>query len=165
MLPEFDQEDQRRLGVVHLLRRISVELDLARSEFGREHGLHDTDVRALIHLLDAGRAGIPATAGWLGGQLGLSSASTTSLIDRLERDGHVRRARSVQDRRKVEVVVTDEAVALGWAFFGPLLTAMVHAMRPFDSDQLGIVEQFLGEVAAVVRWRGDGHAAEDPVSG
>ena len=65
------------------------------------------------------RAGIPATAGWLGAQLGLTSASTTSLIDRLEAAGHVRRVRTARDRRKVEVQVTDEAVALGWAFFGP----------------------------------------------
>lgn len=152
MHPRFDEEDERRLGLVHLLRRVSVELDLARSAFARAHGLHDTDVRALIHLLDAGRAGIPATAGWLGAQLGLSSASTTSLIDRLEAAGHVRRARSVRDRRKVEILVTDEAVGLGWAFFGPLLTGMVAAMRPFGPGDLDTVERLLEAVARVVRW-------------
>jgi DNA-binding MarR family transcriptional regulator len=154
--PDFDEQDQRRLGVVHLLRRISVELELARSAFAQAHGFHETDVRALIHLLDAGRAGIPATAGWLGAQLGLSSASTTSLIDRLEAAGHVRRARSTRDRRKVEVLVTDEAVALGWAFFGPLLTGMVRAMRPFSPAELESVEGFLGAVAgAMGRGPGD----------
>jgi DNA-binding MarR family transcriptional regulator len=150
--PDFDEEDQRRLGVVHLLRRISVELELARSAFAQAHGFHETDVRALIHLLDAERAGIPATAGWLGAQLGLSSASTTSLIDRLEAAGHVRRARQARDRRKVEVLVTDEAVALGWSFFGPLLSGMVTAMRPFGPEDLATVERFLGAVAGVVRW-------------
>lgn len=158
MHPRFDEEDERRLGLVHLLRRVSVELDLARSAFAQAHGLHDTDVRALIHLLDAGRAGIPATAGWLGAQLGLSSASTTSLIDRLEAAGHVRRARSVRDRRKVEILVTDEAVGLGWAFFGPLLTGMVAAMRPFGPGDLDTVERLLEAVARVVRWQGDPQA-------
>jgi hypothetical protein len=46
--------------------------------------LHSTDVRALIHLLDAARAGRNATPGWLGSQLGLNSASVTALVDRLE---------------------------------------------------------------------------------
>ena len=155
MQPVFDHQDQRRLDVVHRLRRISVELDLARSAFAQTHGFHNTDVRALIHLLDSGRAGTPATAGWLGAQLGLSSASTTSLIDRLEAGGQVRRARSTRDRRKVEVVVTEEAVALGWAFFAPLLTGMVDAMRPFSVEELATVERFLDAVGGVVRWQGD----------
>jgi DNA-binding MarR family transcriptional regulator len=153
--PELDEGGQRRLALVHRLRRISVELDLARSAFAQAYDLHDTDVRALIQLLDAGRAGIPATAGWLGSQLGLSSASTTSLIDRLEGAGHVRRARSVHDRRKVEILVTEEAVDLGWEFFGPLLGGMMEAMRPFGAEELDTVERFLDAVAGVVRWQGD----------
>jgi DNA-binding MarR family transcriptional regulator len=152
--PDFDEQDQRRLGLVHQLRRISVELELGRAAFAQAHGLHDTDVRALIHLLDAERAGIPPTAGWLGAQLGLTSASTTSLIDRLETAGHVRRARSARDRRKVEVRVTDEAVALGWAFFGPLLSSLVAAMRPFTPDDLEMVERFLGAVAVAAAGTG-----------
>jgi DNA-binding MarR family transcriptional regulator len=146
MQPPLDGLDPRRLRLVHALRAISVELELARAEFARTHGLHDTDVRALIHLLDAQRAGTLATAGWLGNQLGLSSASATGLIDRMERAGHVRRQRSARDRRQVEVVVTDSAVELGWSFFGPLLAAMVQAMEPFDSEELDTVERFLSQV-------------------
>ena len=148
MQPEFDEQDQRGLQLVHRLRAISVELELSRAAFARAHGLHDTDVRALIHLLDADRAGVPATAGWLGAQLGLTSPSTTALIDRLESAGHVVRARSSADRRKVEIRVSDRAVALGWEFFGPLLTGMVRAMRSFDAADLDTVDRFLSEVAA-----------------
>jgi hypothetical protein len=134
--PEFDEQDRRGLQLVHRLRAISVELELSRAAFARAHGLHDTDVRALIHLLDADRAGVPATAGWLGAQLGLTSPSTTALIDRLERAGHVVRARSC-----------GRAVALGWEFFGPLLTRMVRAMRSFGAADLDTVDRFLSEVA------------------
>jgi DNA-binding MarR family transcriptional regulator len=145
--PEFDEQDRRGLQLVHRLRAISVELELSRAAFARAHGLHDTDVRALIHLLDADRAGVPATAGWLGAQLGLTSPSTTALIDRLERAGHVVRARSSADRRKVEIRVSGRAVALGWEFFGPLLTRMVRAMRSFAAADLDTVDRFLSEVA------------------
>src|SRR6202046_4029183 len=136
MRPDLDQQDQRRLQVVHRLRAISVELDQARAAFARAHGLHDTDVRALIHLLDAGRAGLPATPGWLGAQPGPPPPSPTALIDRLEGAGHVVRQRSSADRRKVEIRVSDQAVALGWEFFGQLLTGMVAAMRSFDAAEL-----------------------------
>lgn len=151
MQPDFDAQDQRGLQLVHRLRAISVELELSRAAFARAHGLHDTDVRALICLLDADRAGLAATAGWLGAQLGLTSPSTTALVDRLESAGHVVRRRSSADRRKVEIRVSDQAVTLGWEFFGPLLTGMVRAMRPFDAADLDTVDRFLREVAAVAR--------------
>ena len=148
MQPGFDEQDQRGLQLVHRLRAISVELELSRAAFARVHGLHDTDVRALIHLLDADRAGVPATPGWLGARLGLTSPSTTALIDRLESAGHVVRERSSADRRKVEIHVSDQAVALGWEFFGPLLSGMVAAMRSFDAAELDAVDRFLRAVAA-----------------
>jgi DNA-binding MarR family transcriptional regulator len=149
--PDFDARDQRGLELVHRLRAISVELELARAGFARAHGLHDTDVRALIHLLDADRAGLSPTAGWLGGQLGLTSPSTTALIDRLESAGHVRRQRDPRDRRKVEIRVTATAMALGWSFFGLLLGGMVAAMRSFDAAEVDTVDRFLGEVGAAIR--------------
>ncbi len=147
-------EGDPELELVHLLRRVSVEFELFRTEFGNVHQLHPTDVRALIQLLDAGRAGIAATPGWLGGQLGLNSAGTTALIDRLEAAGHLRRERDPADRRRVLLVVEEQAVELGWAFFGPLFAAMRTAMREFSAGELATVQTFLtsmGEVMATSR--------------
>jgi DNA-binding MarR family transcriptional regulator len=131
------------LQLVHLLRAVTVELDLLAAEFAGREGLHSTDVRALIHLLDAGREGVRATPGWLGAQLGVNSASTTALVDRLERLGLVRRERDTRDRRRVLLVVQDEAVALGWSFFGPLIHGMVAEMRSFEEEELAAVRRFL----------------------
>ena len=155
MPPEFDPADQRRLQLVHQLRAISVQLDLARAAFGQANGLHDTDVRALICLLDADRAGIPVTPGYP--RLARRPArahlpATTALLDRLEQAGHVYRQRSLADRRKVQIGVSAAAIDLGWTFFGPLLTSMIGAMRALSSAELDTVSRFLAEVAAVVRW-------------
>jgi len=143
--------DDREPGMqlVHLLRGITVELDLFGAEFAAAHGLHATDLRALIHLLDAARAGTAATPGWLGEQLGLNSASVTALVDRLERAGHVRRERDSRDRRRVLLTVEDRAVALGWSFFGPLISGMVTAMRDFDEAELATVRTFLQAMTEV----------------
>ncbi|WP_051812718.1 MarR family winged helix-turn-helix transcriptional regulator [Streptomyces sp. NRRL S-340] len=149
--------DEPGLQLVHLLRAVTVELNLSASEFASDNGLHPTDVRALVHLLDADRAGVTATAGRLGTQLGINSASTTALIDRLERLGLVRRERDTRDRRRVLLAVTDKAVALGWSFFGPLIREMIASMNSFDAADLAVVRRFLlamREVTAAAREAG-----------
>jgi DNA-binding MarR family transcriptional regulator len=144
-----DQTDQNpHMGLVHLLRAVTVEFDLLGAEFASRRGLHPTDVRALIHLLDAARADIRATPGWLGEQLRLNSAGTTALVDRLERLGLVRRSRDTADRRRVLLEVEDKARQLGWDFFGPLIDEVVAAAEGLDESELEAVRRFLTSVLA-----------------
>lgn len=161
---DLDESDSG-LQMFHRLRRLTVELELSRTEFARLHGLHATDLRALIALLDAGRAGVPATPGWLGEQLGLNSAGTTTLIDRLERLGHVRRVRDTRDRRKVFLEVTSEAVELGWAFFGPQIGAMVAGMRAFTDAELATAGRFLDAMSDIAASQRDGETGPTRLTG
>ncbi|GGS12936.1 MULTISPECIES: MarR family winged helix-turn-helix transcriptional regulator [Streptomyces] len=137
------------LQVVHRLRAVTVELDLLAAEFAQRNGLHPTDLRALICLLDTARAGTAATPGWLGRQLGLNSAGTTGLIDRLERLGLVRRTRDSQDRRRVLLEVEERAITLGWSFFGPLIGEVVVGLRDFSATELATVHRFLDTVQQI----------------
>ncbi|MCQ4207412.1 MarR family winged helix-turn-helix transcriptional regulator [Streptomyces longispororuber] len=134
------------MGLVHLLRAVTVEFDLLGAEFAVRHGLHPTDVRALIHLLDAARSGTRATPGWLGGQLRLNSAGTTALVDRLERLGLVRRSKDVADRRRVLLEVEEKATVLGETFFGPVIGEVVRAAEGFEEAELATVRRFLTAV-------------------
>ncbi|MFF9773696.1 MarR family winged helix-turn-helix transcriptional regulator [Streptomyces sp. NPDC013978] len=134
------------MGLVHLLRAVTVKFDLLGAEFAARHGLHPTDVRALIHLLDAARAGERATPGWLGEQLRLNSAGTTALVDRLERLGLVQRSRDTADRRRVLLEVEEKAMELGWAFFGPVIDEVVAAAEGFEAGELETVRRFLTAV-------------------
>jgi DNA-binding MarR family transcriptional regulator len=142
--------DDESMQLVHLLRAVAVELNLLGAEFAVRNGLHPTDVRALIVLLDAERAGQPATPGLLGARLHLNSASTTALADRLERLGHVRRVRDERDRRRVRLEVSAQAVELGVSFFGPLIGGVVAALRPFSAAELDTVRQFLEAVSGSI---------------
>ncbi|MFF4797348.1 MarR family winged helix-turn-helix transcriptional regulator [Streptomyces sp. NPDC001351] len=135
-----------QLEVVHLLRAATVELALHSARFASRNGMHPTDVRALIALMDASRAGEEMTAGRLGAALGLNSAGTTALVDRLERAGHVRRVRDPRDRRKVVIEVDERAVELGWAFFGPLIEQTVELLRGYDERELAAIKGFLAGV-------------------
>ncbi|SEQ93426.1 GNAT family N-acetyltransferase [Actinokineospora terrae] len=139
------------LELVHLLRRITGRLDLMAAEFAAANGLHPTDLRALIHLLDARREELAATPGWLSGKLALNSASVTALVDRLVRAGYVRRTRDNRDRRRVLLTVQDEAIRLGWSFYGGIITDMVDAMREFDGSELAVARRFLDRMHDVVR--------------
>ena len=139
-----------QMQLVHLLRSVTIDLDLLGARFASTHGLHPTDVRALIHLLDADRTGVAATPGWLGAQVGLNSASTTALIDRLERLGHVRRSRDSADRRRVLLSVDPSAIELGWTFFGPLIDRLVTAMQAFTDDELDTARRFLAAMRGAV---------------
>lgn len=136
-----------RMGLVHLLRSVAVDLDLQAAAFATEHGLHPTDLRALIALLDGERAGESMTPGRLGTRLHLNSPATTAVIDRLEALGFVARERDPHDRRRVLLAVSQQAKALGWSFFGPLITRILNTMDGFDDTDLHAYERVLRAIA------------------
>ncbi|MGW6916233.1 MarR family winged helix-turn-helix transcriptional regulator [Kitasatospora sp. NPDC054939] len=138
------------MQLVHLLRGLTVELDLFGAEFASRNGLHPTDLRALIHLLDAARAGTVVTPGRLGEALRLNSAGTTGLVDRLERLGLIRRERDPGDRRRVLLLVEPRAMETGQTFFGGLIGDLVAAMGRFDDTELATARRFLEAMTEVV---------------
>lgn len=145
--PTAEEPDNLRL--VHLLRAVTVEFGLRQSDFAARNGMHPTDVRALICLLDAARANEPATAGLLGTRLGLNSAGTTAVIDRLERLGHVARVRDDHDRRRILLRVEPAAIRLGREFFGPLIDGVLQVLDGFDPAERETVRRFLTATHAV----------------
>jgi DNA-binding MarR family transcriptional regulator len=140
---------------VRLLREASAALTALHARFAARHGMHPTDVRALAWLLDARRAGTPVTAGLLGSRLGLNSAGTTALIDRLELLGHVRRLPDRQDRRRVLIDLEQRAAALAAAVHAPLLDRSAELAEEYDDEQLGAVQRFLTAVLAAARGAAD----------
>lgn len=140
----MNDDDTPAMRLVHLLRAVTVELHLRGAEFAARNGLHPTDLRALIRLLDAERAGEAVTPGRLGEALRLNSAGTTALLDRLERPGLVRRSRDPHDRRRVLLVVEPKAVELGRSFFGPLIGGLVDVAGEFTPAELDVVRRYLG---------------------
>ncbi|CAM5686581.1 transcriptional regulator [Streptomyces purpurascens] len=149
--------DQRyeEMEIVHLLRAVAVDLGRHSARFAQRNGMHPTDVRALIVLMDAYRAGEETSAGRLGAALGLNSAGTTALVDRLERAGHVRRVRGERDRRKVTIEVDERAVALGRQHFGPLIDRAVGLLSGYDERELAAIRGFLAGVREAAAEEGD----------
>ncbi len=68
--------------------------------------LNQTDMRALHFLIVSQSAKSLVTAGKLATHLEISSASTTKLLDRLERAGHITRSPHPTDRRALTIAIT-----------------------------------------------------------
>jgi DNA-binding MarR family transcriptional regulator len=90
------------------------------------------------------------------------SASTTAVVDRLERLGHVRRSRDERDRRRVLLDVDARAVALGWEYFGPLIAAVVGVLDGFTAAELDAASRVLHAVRAAVADVGGGARSDPP---
>jgi len=143
-------------ATVHRLRALTLLFEEHGNAFARRHGLGGTDVRALIALLDLERAGEPASPTRLARELRLTTASTTVLLDRLERGGHVRRTARTDDRRRVDVAVTEAAKELGWAFSGPLIATIAAVLDERTPAEREAVDRFLDDLTTALGARVDG---------
>ncbi|GAA3856509.1 MarR family transcriptional regulator [Saccharothrix violaceirubra] len=126
--------------LVRLLRQLTVETDRIVELFGERQGMHRTDLNALALIMDAPEALSP---GRLAEAMHLSASATTSVIDRLEAAGHIRRTRSDQDRRRIELEVRTEARESGRGHFGPLDAAFTKAWADFTDDERAVAARFL----------------------
>lgn len=89
--------------VLVALRRIVQAIDQHSSRLGKEFGL--TTPQLLVLQTVAATSERPIRA--ISAEVNLSQATVTSIVDRLERRGLLRRERSETDRRKVFLVITD----------------------------------------------------------
>lgn len=112
---------------------------------GRRLGLNPTDLRCLDWLTEG-----PMSAGELARATGLSSAATTTLLDRLEDREFVQRQRDPDDRRRVVVELTDSGKDQLGTFYGPLAGEGVRLLDRFDDDDLRLFRDFLVEARQVV---------------
>jgi DNA-binding MarR family transcriptional regulator len=110
-------------------------------EVGRQLGLNPADLRCLDWLVDEARS--PSE---LSEATGLSSAATTAMVDRLERKGFVRRTRSVEDRRRVLVEMTEEGRERTGSFYGPLVVDGTALLGRFSADELASMLRHLREI-------------------
>jgi len=136
--------------VVAVLRRYGVEAGRLGHHFAGLHGLHQTDLQALILIMDSERSGTPATPGDLRRHLGLTSGAVTAALDRLEHLGHVRRERDTTDRRRVHVYYGEAARAVAGEFFGGLGRRGDAVMAGYTDDELRVVQRFLAEMTIAV---------------
>ena len=97
------------VDVLNALRAYRTVESGVRRELGQRLGINETDLGALRYLLGVWQKDEGASPKELALALGISSASTTLVIDRLEKAGFIRRRRQPVDRRAVILEPGDKA--------------------------------------------------------
>lgn len=109
--------------------------------------LNKTDMRALHYLIVSGNRGVTATPGALAAHLNISSASTTKLLDRLERAGHIARQPHPTDRRALAISITPETHVAAMNTMGRQQANRFHAAARLTPEERDVVIRFLDDMA------------------
>jgi DNA-binding MarR family transcriptional regulator len=155
-----DPEPRRLLEALRAFRRAD---EAMRVRVSRDMDMNLTDLRALQHVIARERAGDPATPRSLATALGISTASTTKLLDRLSRSGHLERRPNDDDRRSVVVVASPEAHTEVRERLARMHERMLEAARAVPAHARPAVREFLLAMAAQLE-EGDDDAARAVVA-
>lgn len=111
-------------------------------------GINATDLNCLNILSFRGQL----TAGELAKETGLTTASITGVVDRLEEAGYVRRERDTKDRRRVVVhLILDKALRDVAPLFLPMLREWQVLVTDYTDDELRLIVEFYGRMEQVFR--------------
>lgn len=125
-----------------LSRMRGIERKIMRST-QRFMNLNETDMRAIRKVISSTYAGKAVTAGVLARYLGISSASVTKMLDRLEAGKHVIRKPHPTDRRSQCVEVTEETHQAAREQIGRHHAQRFEVLRSFSQSEREIIIRFL----------------------
>ena len=123
-------------------------------------GMGETDILALRYLLRAQASGKATVPKDLSQFLGITSASTTSLIDRLVKSGHVRREAHPTDRRSVVVVPTVDSDKEVRVTLGAMHRRMMAVAEGLSADDAHVVIDFLQRMTDALQDVEEGRAGK-----
>ncbi len=112
--------------------------------------LNETDMRAIHFLIVCHNRGVTATPSAIAEQLGISTASTTKLLDRLERGGHVTRSPHPTDRRALAIAVTPATREAAVATVGRQQAKRFYAAARLTAAEREVVTRFIEDMASEI---------------
>lgn len=130
-----------------LLRELIVVSDLFEERMRRHLTVNQTDLEAMEHLLTSG----PLAPSELSRRLGISTASTTVMVDRLVALGHVTRERHPTDRRAIRVVPTKTSAAEAMSVLLPMIGDIDAVLDGFTAEEQDVITEYLRRVVDVYR--------------
>jgi DNA-binding transcriptional ArsR family regulator len=136
------------MAFVGALRKTSSLMQLMMQAAADRIGLNATDLNCLNILSFSGQL----TAGDLAKATGLTTASITGVIDRLEEAGFVERERDAADRRRVVIHLNlRKAYGTVAPVFAPMLADWQHVAAQYSDDELRLIVDFYGRMEQIIR--------------
>lgn len=138
------------VDVLNALRDYRASEAAMRRRTRSSMGMGETDLLALRYLLQANGSSGGLSPKELATRLGISSASTTALIDRLVKSGHARREPHPTDRRALVISATSSSDHEVRETLGQMHHRMMAAAATLDAGEARIVIDFLSRMRDAV---------------
>ncbi len=147
--PEHAQNSDQQLvdplfiALTRRLRQIAHELDKHSKYLQERYGVTIPQLVALREIHEHG----PISFSMLTRLLSLNNSTVTGIVDRLERQGLVRRTRTSQDRRRIDVVATGEGLSFLERTPPPIQESLIRGLEEMSPDE---VERILWSIDTIV---------------
>jgi len=155
---DSDAQRNRRRSIAAIkqsLRALSIQLSLLNHQVGAHLGLNDVDLDCLDLISRHG----PLSPSALAQRSGLHPATTTGVLDRLERGGWVARERDPSDRRAVVVRALRGRNAELMRLYSGMNSSMNEICAGYGDAELEVLADFLRRTADA------GRSATDKLAG
>ena len=114
-------------------------------DVARKAGLSVSELHSLRHLVAT-----PMGPVELAKALGVTSAASSGVVDRLVARGHAERRPHAADGRRTEVVVTESGRREVFTMLAPMFAKLAEIDADLDDDERAVVERYLrGAIAAM----------------
>jgi len=138
------------VDVLNALRRYRSAESAAQRRTREALGIGENALLALRVLLEAEERGRTVNAKDLAEELGITAASTSALVDRLVRSGHVERHPDPSDRRGVILTASGTSMRQVLQVLDQLDTRANEAVDLLSPEDRAVVVAFLEQMARVV---------------
>lgn len=115
-------------------------------EVARRAGLSTSELHSLRHLMDAPMGPVD-----LARVLGVTSAASSGVVDRLVARGHATRRAHPGDGRRTEVVITDSGRSEVFTRLAPMFGALATLDSALAEHERAVVEHYLRGATAAMR--------------
>ncbi|MBD7958182.1 MarR family transcriptional regulator [Microbacterium sp. Sa4CUA7] len=148
---EGDDDRHRRAVDVLQAFRLYRAAELAMRRRTRESmAMGENELLVLRYLIKARGEGRLVSPSELARYLAVSTASTTAIIDRLEKSGHIVRRPHPTDRRSIHVIATEKSDQEVRDTLGPMHARMMNAVRDMTPEESRVVIETLSRLQDAV---------------
>ncbi|GAA2116745.1 hypothetical protein GCM10009843_07210 [Nocardioides bigeumensis] len=133
-------------STLRALRALMKTAGLVPGAVARRAGLSETELSALEVLADA-----PTGPAELARHLGVTTAASSGIVDRLAARGHVERRPHASDGRRTDVELTASGRAEVLAHLMPMFEGLYELDSRLTPEEAAVVEAYLREATAALR--------------
>ena len=138
--------DYRTSGSLDALQELVDVAAQVPHEVARQAGLSTSELHSLRHLMDTPMGPVD-----LARALGVTSAASSGVVDRLVARGHAERRPHAGDGRRTEVVITESGRIEVFALLAPMFTALARLDSSLTDAERELVERYLRGATAAMR--------------